>query len=685
MEAFYEAFILGCAIMRGPLLAAAVCAAAVYVVPVCAADAPTVVINLLTSDTEVQPSGLFTRTTHYEIQAMNDAAAAQIAQRAVAFSASLEELDVIEAYTQKADGRKIIVNPNSILTQQPQGAVSIPQFDDQRQKVIVFPNVAGGDTVAFTIRLRATKARIPGQFTYFDIFPLGAAYKDVRETIVAPKSFPLQTETHDVTFEKQETGDNVTYRWRYSAPNPRFDVELPPVSPLDQLPRIFVSSFKDYEELGRVYGAIVAPKETVTNPIRTLANRLTAGITDRRQQAEALYNWVSRNIRYVAIDIGNGGIVPHDADSVLANAYGDCKDHTVLFAALLKARGIDSEVVLINSGNSYTLPNVAALVPLDHAVTWIPEFKLYADTTAGTAPFGTLPFAEYGKPVVHAVSSGTAMARIPVLAPGVATTNVKTAARIDKDGKVTGESTITAAGPFSAALRALGLVIQATGPERLAAAQLQNRGLTGTGSFDVPPPLELKPDYALTTHFAFGPEADWLTGTQIEMVRGISVAELAGDFLMGTLFNERLTEDTSTVCLSGRQTEELSLSGPDDKQFKAPPADITVKTDNLQFSAHWSVTKNTVTLRQEFTSSLQQPLCSGELRKQTAKALAQIRDYYAKSQVSFVAPAGTANKASEDVQAGIAADGKGDLDEAIRLYSSALSAPGITSDDRRIE
>jgi transglutaminase-like putative cysteine protease len=66
--------------------------------------------------------------------------------------------------------------------------------------------------------------------------------------------------------------------------------------------------------------------------------------------------WVSKNIRYVAIDIGNSGIVPHDADSVLANAYGDCKDHAVLYSALLKAKGIQSETVLINLGEAYTLP-----------------------------------------------------------------------------------------------------------------------------------------------------------------------------------------------------------------------------------------------------------------------------------------------------------------------------------------
>ena len=61
------------------------------------------------------------------------------------------------------------------------------------------------------------------------------------------------------------------------------------------------------------------------------------------------------HVRYVAIKFGQGGIVPHSADHVLLDAYGDCKDHAVLFAAMLRAKGIDSNLVLINGSNSYTL------------------------------------------------------------------------------------------------------------------------------------------------------------------------------------------------------------------------------------------------------------------------------------------------------------------------------------------
>ena len=50
---------------------------------------------------------------------------------------------------------------------------------------------------------------------------------------------------------------------------------------------------------------------------------------------QRLYHWVSRNIRYVALNIDVGGFVPRPAQAVLEHRYGDCKDHVVLLEAAL--------------------------------------------------------------------------------------------------------------------------------------------------------------------------------------------------------------------------------------------------------------------------------------------------------------------------------------------------------------
>jgi hypothetical protein len=90
--------------------------------------------------------------------------------------------------------------------------------------------------------------------------------------------------------------------------------------------------------------------------------------------------------------------MPHTAQDVLRARYGDCKDHTTLLQALLAAKGILSGTVLVNSNSRYSLPSVASpLAVFNHAITYVPEFDVYLDSTAGVARFGTLPFNEEGK------------------------------------------------------------------------------------------------------------------------------------------------------------------------------------------------------------------------------------------------------------------------------------------------
>ncbi|MEX0632225.1 transglutaminase family protein [Serratia ureilytica] len=115
----------------------------------------------------------------------------------------------------------------------------------------------------------------------------------------------------------------------------------------------------------------------MTPGIQALADNITAGISDRREQAEALYRWVAQNIRYVAVYLGNGGLEPNSAQSILDNHYGDCKDHVVILEALLAAKGIASSPVLIGMDEGPILPKVPLLSRFNHAITYVPEFKLY--------------------------------------------------------------------------------------------------------------------------------------------------------------------------------------------------------------------------------------------------------------------------------------------------------------------
>jgi transglutaminase-like putative cysteine protease len=240
-------------------------------------------------------------------------------------------------------------------------------------------------------------------YSAISTFTRTVPFDDARFSIMASAFMKLVLDAHGVHTD-QETHDGKTvYRWHYSAAA----VPIDPASlvPIDRVPRVFVSSIPDWDAFGHIWATLIADKAAVTPPIQALADKLTAGISNRREQAKRLYDWVGANIRWVAIQTGNGRIVPHTAGEVLSNGYGDCKDQVMLLIALIRAKGLPAEPVLINLGNSCTLPGAAVVGAFTHCITYLPEWGIYADTTVGGAPFGTLPFQDYGKPVVHAVGA----------------------------------------------------------------------------------------------------------------------------------------------------------------------------------------------------------------------------------------------------------------------------------------
>ena len=635
-------------------------------------------IRVQSDKIEVQANGNALETIHTETQILTAAAITQLAQLPIGYIESMQDVDIIEAYTLKADGRKIAVDKGAIITRQPPGSSQLPMFSDAKQKVIVFPNVEPGDTVVYTAHRRDKTAMFPGHYVRAGLLSPLLPIDSFDLTVTAPKRLGVTFENHDLDLKKSESGNNDVYELHYSNVNPLTE-DNAAVSPMDRVPRYFISSFKSYDDLARTYAGMIESNATVTAKIRAQADSITAGITDRREQARAIYEWVSQHVRYVEVAFGQGAIIPHAAESVLNNAFGDCKDHTVLFTALLKAKGIDSRPVLINLGNGYSLSAVPTLGQLNHVIAWLPEFGIYADTTAGIVPFGFLVPSEYGKPVVLVGKTEAGLRQIPVLPPDAGTITYRNAAKLDDQMRLSSEGTTTATGVFAAQLRSAGARIQAGGAETAAGNMLKQRGLpNATGTFNADTPVGLVSQYSVGSKFS----APGSLNVRV-MESGLRVLPAAGDFLMGPIGNTKLKDSDPTPCYSGRQVEDLTLDFPANRNLARLPQDADVKTANLHYASHWSVNGQTLSVHREFTSNVDQPLCSGDIRKETMAALARIRDDYG-SPVSFVvksgfAPVTASFSPSDKSVAPAAATSAGDAPTTQSGLATSDAAPHVDS------
>ena len=372
----------------------------------------------------------------------------------VSYNTKLEDAEVIEAYTLKKDGRRIDVGPSGIQTQQGQlsSGYGISQ-EDQRTLMITFPQLEVGDAISYKYRLTQKQAIFPGQFYASGVYSRNIAWDAIDISIDLPASLPLQVEAVKIDhLPMVEQEGRRIYRWQ--ARNlPVVPVESAAVDLFPITPHFIATTFKDWGEFAAAYESRARLKAMVTPAVAKMADQITQNVTEPREQARMLYDWVAKNIRYVATWAGAEGWVPHSAESVLNNRYGDCKDHVVLLESLLEAKGITSTTVMINSDkSSYSLPTVAYPV-FNHVITYIPAFDLYLDSTAGTTtPFGVLPIADVDKPVIHTAFHDR-VRRTPMPNAAQFTAVRSTRLSLSDDGEAAGEFSMTATGTAAIELR----------------------------------------------------------------------------------------------------------------------------------------------------------------------------------------------------------------------------------------
>ena len=104
-----------------------------------------------------------------------------------------------------------------------------------------------------------------------------------------------------------------------------------------------------WTRIGEWYTQLAAPQSEGPADIANASRALTSTNADFMERIQKVAAFMQQQIRYVGIEIGIGGYIPHSAEDVYRNRYGDCKDKATLLISMLDAVGVRATWVMVDT------------------------------------------------------------------------------------------------------------------------------------------------------------------------------------------------------------------------------------------------------------------------------------------------------------------------------------------------
>ena len=197
------------------------------------------------------------------------------------------------------------------------------------------------------------------------------------------------------------------------------------------------NGFSDWQQMGTWYLNLTNGRREASPEIKQTVSSLTASSKTQLEKMRALAQFVQSDIRYVAIELGVGGLQPHPAAEVFAHRYGDCKDKATLMASMLHEIGVDSYYVVINAERGAVTSETPAYIgAFNHAILAIklpdgvndralvatkqdPQLGklLFFDPTDELTPFGQIRGDLQGNYGLLAALEGGKLVQLPQQSP----------------------------------------------------------------------------------------------------------------------------------------------------------------------------------------------------------------------------------------------------------------------------
>jgi len=294
-------------------------------------------------------------------------------------------------------------------------------YDDGKETEIAFTGLTRNSLVHTNYTISHTDLNmLPGYYFQENIPVVKSTFE-----VTAPKYVNLKfvlkgTHTEWIKQTKEESKNTITYIFTAT--------DVPALKEYDDVPSVsyyaphvitYVTSYKlphqdkttellsDPDHLYTYYYNYI--KNVNINDDENLDKtvlEITKDDKTQREKAEHIYQWVQKNMHYIAFEDSLEGFIPRQAADICKRKFGDCKDMASILTAMCRKAGIDAYFTWIGTRHKpYTYEETPLPLVANHMICTIrlDGQWIFLDGTDPLIPFGYNPDVIQGKEAMVAI------------------------------------------------------------------------------------------------------------------------------------------------------------------------------------------------------------------------------------------------------------------------------------------
>jgi hypothetical protein len=244
---------------------------------------------------------------------------------------------------------------------------------------------------------------------------------------------------------------------------------------------------------------------------------------------------------------------------------------------------------------------------------------VFLDSTSDNTPFGMLPSADQGKPVLMANGASTP-ARTPVIARDADRQEVVTTGEVHDDGSIDAVVRVTLAGQPAVAMREAFRRASREEGDRYVKQALKSMGFDGEGTIAYPDPQPLEATFWYEARFHAneavnlpGSGAIWITPWYPVPIQLAAIAHGAAD----------KSPPVDSTCSGGSLVEHYDLALPEGLQILSMPDGAHVESPVARYDSRYAVdSRHHLSAERRFVDLSDGPICTSAMVNAWRTALA---------------------------------------------------------------